>query len=176
MAKSFGCWPKHCRFESCLERQCIDGLYEWSFWANNEGGDDTTRSRKRREDQRMISSSGTMYVSISFRKSTPPQNRQLNVVGGYTRRSRKRREDRRVMSCWALSWSYLTEAFTKSFCRSKFLHKSVNLSFIITDIKDKLTDLSENWLLSRGREAERRSALIPQKSVYSVILQKSTPA
>ena len=33
------------------------------------------------------------------------------------------------------------------FKRSQFLHKSVNLSFIITNIKNKLTDLCGNWLL-----------------------------
>ena len=31
--------------------------------------------------------------------------------------------------------------FFKSFCRSQLLHKSVNLSFIITNIKNRLTDL-----------------------------------
>ena len=35
----------------------------------------------------------------------------------------------------------------KSFCKSRFPHKSVNSSFIITDIKNKLTDLCGNRLL-----------------------------
>ena len=33
---------------------------------------------------------------------------------------------------------------SKSFCRSQFPHKSVNSSFTITDIKNKLTDLCGN--------------------------------
>ena len=36
------------------------------------------------------------------------------------------------------------KVFLKSFCRSQFPHKSVNLSFIITNIKNKLTDLCGN--------------------------------
>ena len=32
----------------------------------------------------------------------------------------------------------------KSFCKSQFLHKSVNLSFIITSVKNKLTDFGGN--------------------------------
>jgi len=32
----------------------------------------------------------------------------------------------------------------KSFYKGQFPHKSVNLSFIVTDIKDKLTDLCGN--------------------------------
>ena len=34
-----------------------------------------------------------------------------------------------------------------SFCKSQFPHKCVNLAFIITNIKNKLTDLCENRLL-----------------------------
>ena len=34
--------------------------------------------------------------------------------------------------------------FLKSLCRSQLPHKSVNLSFTITNIKDKLTDLCGN--------------------------------
>jgi hypothetical protein len=37
--------------------------------------------------------------------------------------------------------------FRKSFCKSSFPHKFVNLSFIVTGIKNKLTDLCGNWLL-----------------------------
>ena len=36
------------------------------------------------------------------------------------------------------------KVFTKSFCESQFPHKSVNLSFGIAHIKNKLTDLYEN--------------------------------
>ena len=36
------------------------------------------------------------------------------------------------------------KVFIKSFCKSQFPHKSVNLSFIITDLKDKLTSLCGN--------------------------------
>jgi len=32
----------------------------------------------------------------------------------------------------------------KSFCKCQFLHKSVNLSFIITTLKNKLADLCGN--------------------------------
>ena len=37
--------------------------------------------------------------------------------------------------------------FVKSFCKSQFPHKSVNLSFSITNVKNKFTDLCGNWLL-----------------------------
>ena len=36
------------------------------------------------------------------------------------------------------------KVFQKSFCKSQFPHKSVNLSFIITDTKNKLTNLYGN--------------------------------
>ena len=36
------------------------------------------------------------------------------------------------------------KVFMKSFCESQFLHKSVNLSSIIANIKDKLTNLCGN--------------------------------
>ena len=37
--------------------------------------------------------------------------------------------------------------FLESFCRSQFPHKSVNLSFTITNIKNNMTDLRGNWVL-----------------------------
>ena len=46
--------------------------------------------------------------------------------------------------------SYLTENELKSFCKSQFLHKLVNLSFSITDSKNELTDLCGNKLLQSG--------------------------
>ena len=39
------------------------------------------------------------------------------------------------------------KVFIKSFCKSQFPHRSVELSFIITNLKSKLTDLCGNWLL-----------------------------
>ena len=39
------------------------------------------------------------------------------------------------------------KVFIRSFGRSQFPHKSVNLSFIITDVKHKLTDLRGHRLL-----------------------------
>ena len=36
------------------------------------------------------------------------------------------------------------QVFLKSFCRSQLPHKSVRLSFTITDIKNKLMDLCGN--------------------------------
>ena len=38
----------------------------------------------------------------------------------------------------------LTESVYKVVCNNQFPHKSVNLSFIITDIKNRLTDLYRN--------------------------------
>ena len=35
----------------------------------------------------------------------------------------------------------LQKVLIKSFCKSQFLSKSANTSFIITDMKNKLTDL-----------------------------------
>ena len=43
--------------------------------------------------------------------------------------------------------SYLTPSVLKSCCRSQLPHKPVHLSFTITSIKNKLTDLCWNWLL-----------------------------
>ena len=39
------------------------------------------------------------------------------------------------------------KAFSKSFCKSQFPHKFVNVSIIITDISNKFTDLWGNGLL-----------------------------
>ena len=39
------------------------------------------------------------------------------------------------------------KVFTTSFCKCQFPHKFVNLSFIITNINNKLTDLCGNYLL-----------------------------
>ena len=39
------------------------------------------------------------------------------------------------------------KAFLKSFCRGQPLHKSVNVSFVITNVKDRLRDLCANRLL-----------------------------
>ena len=36
------------------------------------------------------------------------------------------------------------KVFIKSFCKSQFPHKSVHLSFIITNVQHKLTDLCGN--------------------------------
>ena len=43
------------------------------------------------------------------------------------------------------------KVFIKSFRKSPFTHKSVNLSFIIIHMKNKLTDLCGNWLLAKRR-------------------------
>ena len=37
------------------------------------------------------------------------------------------------------------KASIESFCKSQFPHEFVNLSFIITYIKNELTDLCGNW-------------------------------
>ena len=42
------------------------------------------------------------------------------------------------------------KVFVKSFCRSQFPHKSVNLCFIITNTKDELTNLCGNRLLQNA--------------------------
>ena len=39
------------------------------------------------------------------------------------------------------------QVFRKSFCKSQFPNRFVNLFFILVMIKDKLTDLCGNWLL-----------------------------
>ena len=39
------------------------------------------------------------------------------------------------------------KVFLKSFCRGELPYKFVNVSFLITDIKNKLTDLCGNCLL-----------------------------
>ena len=44
----------------------------------------------------------------------------------------------------ALGVEVVNADLTKSFCKSQFPHKSVNLSFIIADINDKLTNLCGN--------------------------------
>ena len=42
------------------------------------------------------------------------------------------------------------KVFIKSFCKRRFPHKSVNLFFMITDIKSELVDLCGNWLLQNN--------------------------
>ena len=39
------------------------------------------------------------------------------------------------------------KVFIKSFCKSQFPHKSINLFFIITNIKNELTGLRGGWLM-----------------------------
>ena len=46
---------------------------------------------------------------------------------------------------------HLTDFFIKSFCEIQFLHKYINVSFIITNIKFKLTYLCGNGLLQKRR-------------------------
>ena len=45
------------------------------------------------------------------------------------------------------------KVFIKSFYRSHLPHKSVNLSFTITNTKNMLTDLCGNWLLQKSINA-----------------------
>ena len=40
--------------------------------------------------------------------------------------------------------SYPTQSVSKSFCKSQLPHKYVNVSFTLTNIKNKLTDLCGN--------------------------------
>jgi len=47
---------------------------------------------------------------------------------------------------------YLSPSFLKSLCRSQLLHESVNLSFTLTNMKNKLTDSCGNWLLQNDFE------------------------
>jgi len=42
------------------------------------------------------------------------------------------------------------KVLTKSFCTSRFPHKSINLFSVLVMIKDKLTDLCGNCLLQNG--------------------------
>ena len=51
---------------------------------------------------------------------------------------------RRIEVCLAPTDLIPQRVFVKSFCRSQLPHKSVNLSFTITDLKNKLTDLVGN--------------------------------
>ena len=44
------------------------------------------------------------------------------------------------------------KAFIKSLCRSQVPHQFVDVSFTITDIKDKLANLCGNWLLQNDFE------------------------
>ena len=43
--------------------------------------------------------------------------------------------------------AYLTESVYRFVVQNQFPHKSVSVSFIITNIKKKMTDLCGNWLL-----------------------------
>ena len=56
-------------------------------------------------------------------------------------RSRQRRRPHPGKSCARF---YLIESAHKSFCKNQFPHKSVKLSFIVTNLKDRLTDLCWN--------------------------------
>ena len=51
--------------------------------------------------------------------------------------------------------------FIKSFCKSRFRHKSVNLSFIITNTKNKATNLCGNWHLQNDSVNTFRGILLP---------------
>jgi len=45
------------------------------------------------------------------------------------------------------SWLISQKVFIKFFCKSQFPHKSVNISFIITNMKNEFTNLCRNALL-----------------------------
>ena len=45
--------------------------------------------------------------------------------------------------------AYLSQGVLKPFCRSQLPHNSVNISFTITNMKNKSTELCENWRISR---------------------------
>ena len=66
------------------------------------------------------------------------------------------------------------EVFFKSFCRSQLHQKSVNLSFSITNIKKRLTDLCRNWHLQNDfentlREIKPGQRLEVSRSVHGQI-------
>jgi hypothetical protein len=58
------------------------------------------------------------------------------------------------LACWGVTSSVFIAhyMFLKSFCRSELTHKSSNLSWTISNIKKKLTDLYGNWLLQNEFE------------------------
>ena len=52
--------------------------------------------------------------------------------------------------------------FITSFSKSQFPHKRVNLSFIITDMNNQLTDLCGNWLLQNDFENTLSEIRVPR--------------
>ena len=86
------------------------------------------------------------------------------------------------------------KVFIKSFCKSRFTQKSGNSSFIITSMKDKLTDMRGNWLLPNdvmdtlceirmgGRAGGRRGAAAAHacyssltECIYQLALESQLP-
>jgi len=53
----------------------------------------------------------------------------------------------KLVNVGAATSLFSQKVFIKLFYKSQFPHKSVNLSFIITDTKNKVTDLCGNRLL-----------------------------
>ena len=53
------------------------------------------------------------------------------------------------------------EVFSSSFCKSQFLHKSVNLFFILVTVEDTLTDLWGSRLLPNDFENTLREIRPP---------------
>ena len=69
------------------------------------------------------------------------------------------------------------KVFIRSFCKRQFPHKSVNLSFIITNVTNKLTDLCGEWLLKNdfGKRFSIRKPCTIHVCFVDVLQKKQTP-
>jgi len=73
---------------------------------------------------------------------------RLRLTNGVTLRSSARAAGGVMRGAGSLPSTFvLQKVFIQSFCKGQFPHKFVNLSFIITNMENKLTDLWGNWLL-----------------------------
>ena len=82
-------------------------------------------------------------ADIKFTDNTTLPGSERTRIGW----TRRRAPDTRRTCRTRAHRSGLKKDFTKSFCKSKFSHKSVNVLFIFVIVKDKLTNLCGNRLL-----------------------------
>ena len=124
----------------------------------------------RPEYLRLVDSCITQLLYIVYCRLLGPVVHSFRALSGhltFTVRRHKFNKDSLPLNMkpWALNLTS-HKVFWKSFCRSRLPHKSINLSFTITNenIENKLTDLCANWLVQNVFQktlCERRSHTHP---------------
>jgi len=108
-------------------------------------------------------------MGVLFLMSEVPLYRILSAVDGVSR-------SRWPLKEWGFPGeSYLTQSVSKSFGKSQFPYKSVNLSCILVTVKDKIHRILR-WMAFPRPDGLRKNGVHPVSlthSVFKVVLHKS---